>query len=154
MTILLPRFEDEPAWLAQSGAPSTRTTTWLHSAWEEQVHAQLFRGALKCAEDARDKALALALRDGIGAIDVGHGTVRTVVRPRTRTRVLDLEGFKTAYPDAFRKVARQSVRIADAEREVGKDAVAEFCSILEGSERAGLVYEPASDPFVDEEAEP
>ena len=55
MTVLLPSIGDEPEWLAESDRSSTKTNTWLHVAWEQQLLLQRFKAALKSAECGIDR---------------------------------------------------------------------------------------------------
>jgi hypothetical protein len=120
--------------------------TWLHVAWEQEARAARLRDALKRAEEDRDEALSFARRDGIESVDLGHGVVKLITKPGTKTRVLDVEAFKREYPKAFKKCATYSVKLTDAEKELGTTLLGELCTIREGAERLSLTFEPTFVP--------
>jgi|GEM_PF-2735698 len=126
-------------------------TDALTLAWRtEQEIVRLKRRVAKLEEE-RLAYIDEAREAGRTEVDLGHGIVRLVVSPGARTRVLDVERFKAEYPKAFRKVATYSVKLPDAEREIGKAAVHSLCDIREGSERVKLDFEATFDPLAPRE---
>lgn len=127
-------------------------TDALTLAWRtEQEIVRLKRRVAKLEEE-RLLLIDEAREAGRTEVDLGHGIVRLVVSPGTRTRVLDVEAFKREYPKEFRKVATYSVRLPDAERELGKAITHALCDIREGSERVKLDFEATFDPLAPKEA--
>ena len=126
-------------------------TDALTLAWRtEQEIVRLKRRVAKLEEE-RLQLIDEAREAGRTEVDLGHGIVRLVVSPGTRTRVLDVEAFKREYPKEFRKVATYSVRLPDAERELGTPLLGELCTIREGAERIKLDFEATFDPLAPRE---
>lgn len=109
---------------------------------------------LKRAQEKREERLAEVLEAGITKEERPWGTYRLVVKPGRITRVLDVEAFKAAFPKAYRKVVQTSVRLADAEREVGKANLGTVVSIREGTATAAIEFEPTAMAFAKEAIEP
>jgi site-specific recombinase len=127
-------------------------TDALTLAWRtEQEIIRLKRRVAKLEEE-RLRLIDEAREADLKEVDLGHGIVRLVVSPGTRTRVLDVDRFKAEFPKAFRKVATYSVKLPDAERESGKAAVHSLCDIREGAERVKLDFEATFDPLAPKEA--
>ena len=127
-------------------------TDALTLAWRtEQEIVRLKRRVAKLEEE-RLLLIDEAREAGRTEVDLGHGIVRLVVSPGTRTRVLDVEAFKREYPKEFKKCATYSVKLTDAERELGKAMVHSLCDIREGAERVKLDFEATFDPLAPKEA--
>ena len=123
----------------------------LTLAWRtEQEIVRLKRRVAKLEEE-RLLLIDEAREAGRTEVDLGHGIVRLIVSPGTRTRVLDVERLKAEYPKAFKKCATYSVRLPDAERELGKAITHTLCDIREGSERVKLDFEATFDPLAPRE---
>jgi hypothetical protein len=65
--------------------------------------------------------------------------------------VLDVEAFKREYPKAFKRCATYTVKLQDAERELGTPLLGELCTIREGAERVKLDFEATFDPLAPRE---
>lgn len=127
-------------------------TDALTLAWRtEQEIVRLKRRVAKLEEE-RLLLIDEAREHGNTEADLGHGIVRLVVSPGTRTRVLDVEAFKKNYPKEFKKVATYSVKLTDAERVLGTPLLGELCVIREGAERVKLDFEATFDPLAPKEA--
>ena len=126
-------------------------TDALTLAWRtEQEIVRLKRRVAKLEEE-RLALIAKAREAGRTEVDLGYGIVRLIVSPGTRTRVLDVEAFKREYPKAFKRCATYTVKLQDAERELGTPLLGELCTIREGAERVKLDFEATFDPLAPRE---
>jgi hypothetical protein len=99
---------------------------------------------IKTLEDERQGILADAMDAGLVKEEHPWGVYRLIVKPGRITRVLDVEAFKASFPKAYRKIVQTSVRLSDAEREVGKANLGTVVSIREGTATAAIEFEPAA----------
>lgn len=126
-------------------------TDALTLAWRTEQEIVRLERRVATLEEERLRLIDEAREADLSEVDLGHGIVRLVVSPGTRTRVLDVERFKAEFPKAFRKVATYTVKLPDAEREIGKAAVHSLCDIREGAERIKLDFEATFDPLAPRE---
>ena len=140
--------ESHPLAMEMIAEPETDALTL---AWRtEQEIVRLKRRVAKLEEE-RLRLIDEAREVGLSEVDLGHGIVRLIVSPGTRTRVLDVEAFEKNYPKEFKKCATYSVRLPDAERELGTPLLGELCTIREGADRVKLDFEATFDPLAPRE---
>jgi hypothetical protein len=123
----------------------------LELAWATDAEIARTKRHLDRLEKDRAILLDAAREHGETEFATGHGIVRLVVSPGTRTRVLDVEAFRKNYPKEFKKVATYSVKLTDAERVLGTPLLGELCTVREGSERIKLDFEATFDPLAPRE---
>lgn len=126
-------------------------TDALTLAWRTEQEIVRLKRRIARLEEERLRLIDEAREADQMEVDLGHGIVRLIVTPGARTRVLDVERFRAEFPKAFRKVATYSVRLPDAEKEIGKAAVHSLCDIREGAERVKLDFEATFDPLAPHE---
>ena len=126
-------------------------TDALTLAWRTEEEIVRLKRRVAKLEEERLLLIGEAREAGLSEVDLGHGIVRLVVSPGTRTRVLDVERFKAEFPKAFRKVATYTVKLPDAEREIGEAAVHSLCDIRAGAERVKLDFEATFNPLAPRE---
>ena len=142
--------EEHPLAMEMIAEPETDALTL---AWRtEQEIVRLKRRVAKLEEE-RVLLIDEAREAGRTEVDLGHGIVRLVVSPGTRTRVLDVDAFRTNYPKEFRNAATFTVKLADAERVLGTERLGELCTMRTSAERVDVVFEPTFDPAAREVTE-
>lgn len=127
-------------------------TDALTLAWRTEQEIIRLKRRVATLEEERLRLIGEARDAGWTETDLGHGIVRLVVSPGTRTRVLDVDRLRAKWPRVFRKIATYSVRLPDAERELGRAEVLSLCDIREGAERVKLDFEATFDPLAPKEA--
>lgn len=128
--------------------------THIERAWRAQARIDRLKAALQRAETERDEALQLAREAGETEADIGYGVLRFITKLPVMTRVLDVEAFREHYPKEFRKAAKYSCTLKDAERVLGTDRLGELVTYRVGAERYELKLEPKAGGPVREVAEP
>jgi hypothetical protein len=126
-------------------------TDALTLAWRTEQEIVRLKRRVATLEEERLRLIDEAREAGLTKADLGHGIVRLVVSPGTRTRVLDVEAFRKNYPKEFKKCATYSVKLTDAERVLGTPLLGELCTIREGAERVKLDFEATFDPLAPRE---
>jgi hypothetical protein len=139
---------------AESDVDGTAPDTWLAAAWHLEAEVSRLKKELKRAEAARETALRNAVAEGATDVDLGYGIVRLTVRPGVEKRVLDVDLLKTHYPAAFKKIAKYTVTLADADRVLGKERVMDLCTTTTGEDRYTMKLEPAVVPIAREVSGP